>query len=899
MATDSQSSDSDDYGAFLEAKKKETGKTDKHHSTKYRVVWEQDYPWLRAYTSNTSYAICTLCESVFNICHGGVHDIKRHQDTAKHKKRMITSSGAENKEQQPAINKIQQNDGDSTLSDNSLCKNEPRSKQRKSGKIRKQYFLTYDKSWEKQHPWIKSNVDSAYAECRICESVFSIDYRGIHDVVRHMERVKHKKALELKGIDYANFDGGDNLTDHNNSEKTMEIARKRNRKRIKIEQQDTSLEESSSALYWDTFMNDSKMESTYHSDSSSNSINPFESIDIPNEIENQLHQFDPLWKQQFTWLQKCEENSSHAKCIICKTSFSIAFGGIADLHKHEKDEQHKLKIRKCNRTKPPYVVRPIVKREPDHKELVKSNSRSLMLFAYHKIRHSIGSIDCTTPMTSDSNLQNVLKQENVIKIVKEVLAPFTQKSIIKDLSNNHPFAICTDLRYLDDSGTFPLILRYFKNTNGVQNKLLTFVKSTSDSPQDVYDSIINELNSIGLSVTNATAFVSNNSKLSYGNSKSVYSELKKQNRFLLPIKCIGSDLQTAALKAQHDLQFDIEILIYKCFNELSASDSVIIPDELQELCKWVRHEWSVVLSKVPLNYCAIVEAASRVLSNFSALKTFFANTEFAPRILVDFFRFEFAACYLSLFKNVVSTFQSTYVRLMCSEKSSAIDLYDIMNELRNSLIVKRNEDIYESIVRHVLPLSTDCNTTFFDQFRKEAYMCFDTAIEQLNRGFDFEHSILKPLSSLRLLQRQPCYDDLHAIVTAFHINGIVNTELADEAKVLITYYQANRLFSVENSAEAAAKWWLELFKVHNLVNIERICAHVFSLPLANVMSPRICMELQSVSKLESKHLAYHKAEIVIRENFAAHMTCQECISYLNTSTGNELLLNCQKFIKFQ
>lgn len=896
MATDSQSSDSDDYGAFLETKPiKESGKTDKHHSTKYRAVWENDYPWLRAYTKNPGYAICTICESVFNICHGGVHDIKRHQETAKHKKR-ISLSGVENKEQlQPAIIKTQQNDGDS-LSDNSVCKTETRSKQRKSGKIRKQYFLTYDKNWEKLHPWIKANVDSAYAECRICDSVFSIDYRGIHDVVRHMERVKHKKALELKGIDYANFDG-DRPLEHNNSDKTTETVRKRNRKRIKIEEQEMSLEESSSALYWDTFMNDSTMkENTYQSDSSRNSINPFESIELLNEVENQIHQFDPLWKNQYTWLKECEENRSYAKCAICKTSFSIALIGIAELNKHENSEQHKLKLLRSVKAKPTYVTN--VKKESEHTELVKNNPQYLLLFAYHKIRHSIGSIDCTTTIFEaiDSNLQNMLKQENVIKIVKEVIAPSTQKTIIKDLSNNHPFAICTDLRYRDDSGTFPLILRYFKNTNGVQNKLLTFVRCTSDSPQEIFDSIRIELNSAGLSISNATAFVSNNSKLAFGTSKSVYSELKKVNPFILPIKCISSEVQSAALKAQHDLQFDIEILIYKCFNELSTSNLGIIPEELQELCKWVRHEWPVVLSKVPLNYCAIVEAANKVLSNFSALKSFFSHTEFAPRTLVDFFRSELAACYLSLFKVVVSTFQKTYIRLTCSEKSSAINLYDLMNELRSSLIVKRNEDIYETIARHVLPLSTDCNTTFFDQFRRDANVCFDKAIDHINRSFDFEYSILRHLSPLRLLQRQPSYEELNVIVSDFHISGIVHKGLAEEASVLSTYYQANRLFSVDNSMEAATNWWLELFKVHNLPNIEHICTYVFSLPLANVTSPRICVELQNVSNLDTKQLAYHKAEIVIRENFAAHMSCQEFIKYLKTSTGKELLSNCRKFV---
>lgn len=891
MATDSQSSsDSDDYGAFLEPTlKKETGKTDKHHSTKYRVVWEQDYPWLRAYTKNTAYAICTICESVFNICHGGVHDIKRHQETAKHKKRFACSEN----NKPPAIIKPQQNDGDS-LSDTSSSKNEPRSKQRKSGKIRKQYFLTYDKNWEKLHPWIKANVDSAYAECRICDSVFSIDYRGIHDVVRHMERVKHKKALELKGLDYTSFDG---QTDHNITEKTIESTYKRNRKRIKIEAQDTSLEESSCALYWDTFMSDSNIkDSTYHSDSSSNSINPFESIELPNEIENQIHQFDPLWKHQYAWLKRCEQNSSSAKCAICKTSFSIALGGVAEVNKHEKSDQHKLKIRKCNRTKPSFVFRPNVKREPEHTEVIKDNSRSLLLFTYHKLRHNIASIGCTTPifkaMQNDPNLHNILKEENITKIVKDVLAPETQKTIIKALSNHHPFAICTDLRYRDASGTFPLILRYFNRTSGVQNRLLTFAKSTSDSPQDVYDSIINELNAAGLSATNATAFVSNNSKLGFGNSKSVYSELKKLNRFILPIKCISTDVQAAALRSQNDLQFDIEILIYKCFNELSAGNSRM-PDELQELCKWVRHEWPVVLSKIPLNYCAIVEAANKVLSNFSALKAFFSQTDVAPRMLINFFRFELAACYLSLFKNVMSTFQSTYMRLS-SEKSSAIDLYDLMSELRNSLIVKRNENIHETIARHVLPSLTDCNTTFFEQFRKDA---IDKAIEQLNRSFDFENSILKQLSPLRMLQRPPSYDDLHSIVTAFCINGVVDKELADEASVLSTYFEANRLFSVENSVEAAMKWWIELFTVHNLANVERICAYVFSLPLANVMSSRICVELQSVSTLDSKQSAYRKAEIIARENFAAHMSCQEFINYLNTTTGNELLSNCHKSIK--
>lgn len=221
MNSDSDSNSSTEYGAFLggdsvanntssaDAKPSNSYNPNRtHHSTTYRLEWQETFPWLRPYPDNFSYALCALCKSAISISHGGANDIKRHADTVKHKKLMTQTNGGKNIDMDaidPAkvkVAKPREKTRNMSLAQR-MIRREQRGRKR-SFPPRKQYFLTYNTEWEEDYPWLQASDDAAMAECKICQSVFSIEYRGVHDVNRHMSRLRHQKALELlrtRGID--------------------------------------------------------------------------------------------------------------------------------------------------------------------------------------------------------------------------------------------------------------------------------------------------------------------------------------------------------------------------------------------------------------------------------------------------------------------------------------------------------------------------------------------------------------------------------------------------------------------------------------------------------------------------------------------------------------------------
>ncbi|XP_030639440.1 DNA (cytosine-5-)-methyltransferase 3 beta, duplicate a [Chanos chanos] len=72
---------------------KEESSTDKEVSGRkritYDVQWEDVYKWVRPSNLGDIYAYCTICDFNLNVLHSGLYDLKRHQQTKKHRQRAV------------------------------------------------------------------------------------------------------------------------------------------------------------------------------------------------------------------------------------------------------------------------------------------------------------------------------------------------------------------------------------------------------------------------------------------------------------------------------------------------------------------------------------------------------------------------------------------------------------------------------------------------------------------------------------------------------------------------------------------------------------------------------------------------------------------------------------------
>lgn len=996
--SDTDSDSSSDYDPFLANNAPGPKPPQKHHCTTYNVKWEATFNWIERYVPNNGYAHCKLCLTTFSIAHGGAHDVKRHQETVKHKKGAAANNASMESFNSTSTSMATESNVDDSAEDKFKP---PNSSGNTSKNNRKKYMIAYNPKWEADFPWLRAAANSGSAHCTLCKGEFSIEYRGLHDVIRHIDRMKHRKALENpdnSGADADELPKNESNTivsktynakwevrfpwikparsvysaeckvcsavfsiqhrgvadierhqDRAKHKKAMEMleykpenvrgtwsdsdeplskfsSEKRTKRkngggessgstvRAKKEKHDESNEdyfENTSALYWDSFMANTKQEpnmSEYEEENDDDTYDPnddynesadpmsfesnFETVDVGTlpvigtnaSKQMRMATYNPNWELMYPWLSANDENPGYAICTICNTTFSINYHGIHDVKRHEFRQKH---VKFAKQQEP--IAAPIF---PNMKRLRIAEATHVFHSVVHG--HSHASTDCVERLYgkffTDSHIAKKFSCDRykATQIVHSVFVPIAQNQIILDLANNHPFSIATNTANYGNLGIFPIVVRYYHHNGGVKNKILTyFTPHSSETFQDVFFALVKEVESLGLSIKNATAFVADNSPINFKNNESVFSELLKVNGNLLPINCLRRNIQNAFQYTQKFLKFDIEMIVYKCFNELSATLD-ILPDELHSLHEWLKDDWPDIMSRIPTHWLCIVTAAAKFLQYFSALKMYFLGKSDVVMLLQQFFQFELAECYIGLFKNIGESFQTANGRLELSETAAATDLYDAMHELHDSLNLRRNERSYGSVASQ--RLSQIDNIGLIEEFHRDAYVYMDAAIKYLDKCHDFGNMSFKSLSIMQL-SHKPALEHFQQIVSIFNINNINEHELIEEYHVLANYFDSNHIFNSNNSNVAAQQWWSWFFQSNRAPNFLRICNYVFSIPMSGIVAERISNELWKSMRSDRNHqnVLNLKADLLVKENLGS-MTCTEFSNFLKISPIMDTML---------
>ena len=64
----------------------------KKYMCKFQDEWAKAHSWLQSSSLGVEMAYCTLCSSHFSVAHSGLYDIKRHSETALHKKAVTSTA---------------------------------------------------------------------------------------------------------------------------------------------------------------------------------------------------------------------------------------------------------------------------------------------------------------------------------------------------------------------------------------------------------------------------------------------------------------------------------------------------------------------------------------------------------------------------------------------------------------------------------------------------------------------------------------------------------------------------------------------------------------------------------------------------------------------------------------
>lgn len=373
--------------------------------------------------------------------------------------------------------------------------------------------------------------------------------------------------------------------------------------------------------------------------------------------------FNPLWKDKYSWLSECHDNTK-AKCNICICEISVSHGGENDISKHLRSEKHRRNFNKSADTRSLKDI--FVSSNNTASDIKKKRQIAECAFVYHSIQHSHSylSLDCAgklfTKIFTDSKITEkyACGRTKATKIAVNILKPETRRSILEDLKNDHTFAIATDASNKGNIKTFPLIVRYFNKNSGVNTKLLNFFSLVSEKSVDITERLLQNLNEAGLSVSNVTAYCADNASVNFGKTQSVIVELQKHNSKILPVGCLCHIIHNAGKFGQVAFRYDIELIVIKCYNEFSSSTKRT--EKLKDFFEFCEEEWQELLRSVPTRWLSLVAAAERLLKNFVPVKSYFLSLESPPPILKQFFEDELAEAYLGKYikyilqKNVCS-----------------------------------------------------------------------------------------------------------------------------------------------------------------------------------------------------------------------------------------------------
>lgn len=603
--------------------------------------------------------------------------------------------------------------------------------------------------------------------------------------------------------------------------------------------------------------------------SSQENINEGSSEVPPKKKLKRLVKFNKSWKNTYSWLKQ-GQNEYTAICSVCRSvTFSISHGGENDIRRHMNTSSHKS-----------YIAAAAQGNKIDQFFATSSSTNETKViaaettFCYHSCihSHSYRSTGCASTlfrgmfMGSEAAKMYSCGKTKANAIVTKVLGPFSKTMILRDLEKCTYFSVMTDASNKGNIKTFPLLLRYFHQEKGLKTSLLCFYSLNSETAISIADSLKKQLLDSGLDLKHITAYCADNASVNFGKNNSVFVELKKVSEDLIPIGCNAHILHNTAKKACNILKIDIESVIIKIYNEFSSSSKKVA--ELKEFFEWTDTEWAELLKHVPTRWLTLLPAIERLILKFQPIKSYFMSKNSVPPILRSFFDEELGLAYLGLVSNVFLIFQEALTKLQ-SNGLLILEIFEIMDKVRNSLQERKNEQYFGNIARTQLQKCTD--DVAIRRFRVDAERFFETAINYLEKWFDFANCKFKILRPLRLIE-PPVFTQFETIITTFKIPDIDFDVLFEEICSLKGIFSED---AFKATGDCEQKWILFFKKFPEAKNLYRIISFIFSIPHANAPSERVFSLMQVSWRKERTNLSLKnlEAELMVKENY--DLSCSE------------------------
>lgn len=353
---------------------------------------------------------------------------------------------------------------------------------------------------------------------------------------------------------------------------------------------------------------------------------------------------------------KVTKSESNVHCETCNADFNISHSGRGDIEHHIKSGKHQNALKASSSSRP--MTSFFKKAEPSKYDQQIAACEGV--WAYHLIceNHSFRSSDCASKMIR--NCFSVDKfhcgRTKCEAIVTNVIAPYEQEQLKKILEKSRCVTLLTDASNHTDIKMFPVLVRFFVPTEGIQIKMLELTSEKGETSDIIVELLKKSINKYNIS-SKLVGFCGDNTNTNFGGEQrrgqvNVYFKLKQEYPSLIGVGCAAHIVHNAMQCGCNGLPFDIELIVVKIYSHFYIFTVRIA--KLMQFCESVEVEYQKLLGYSKTRFLALLSSVGSIIRIYDGLKEYFEETENSPKVLRDFFQNPCSKLWLMFIQDQVS-----------------------------------------------------------------------------------------------------------------------------------------------------------------------------------------------------------------------------------------------------
>ncbi|XP_065350842.1 uncharacterized protein LOC135946521 [Cloeon dipterum] len=616
------------------------------------------------------------------------------------------------------------------------------------------------------------------------------------------------------------------------------------------------------------------------------------------------------------WLKKIDDETF--LCVCCSVRKSVRHDGLKALTEHEASKAHQVHLSKASTQSKidSYAVKELSK--PDVEIAV---AEATLCFHAIKHHHSYASVDCESKLLpkifkdSKTAAKTTCGRTKAAAVVRGALAPYSLSMVKMDLVlsqdsnyNRQPryFTIMSDGSTRFNKSIYPYVVRYFKEGEGLKEKVISVVCSSDGTAQKLHSDLKQSLAQMGLQVEHVAAFAGDSCSVNFGTQNSVYAKLKMENPKILPLKCPAHLLHNAAKNAMVRYKPDCEAILLKICGHLNQSSKR--EAALMEVFEYCDVEYQQITKHTNVRWLSLAEGLHKIQKFWKPLKAYFlglGETK-CPQMIWEFLHDQeheltdennptLNEMHLQFWSTLSSVFATS---IKCLERTEAtiMDVEECVSELVSNLKERVESNYFGSTIdKGLVALTSYEKKCFLDQCRR--------SVED----------------AINYIEKRYALGGLYAQCQALNVkktDKLVFREIADLCQLLRITVDCDLLFSdvvVANKllrnmqqtdlmSQTLPKIWALLFNQQNerpMCTLFKLVSFVMSIPSSNAFVERIFSVLKAAWTPERNSLLVSSVESEMMVYFNFDMLCSAFPAFLrhpNQKKLIEMVVSARKYL---